>query len=107
MSWACDIDGTRVQLHDIKLGTVLTLITEETPTEEVVIQLYAQPLNNFNLAIRIAEVCAGIAGVDDPAGWVAAYMDRGWVEFTELFVQVEDDLPTVVEDGIPPVGADT
>ena len=63
-------------------------------------------LANFPRAVKIATECAKQAKVEDPQAWVDAYLERSWLDFTKLFVEVEDDLPTHIDDdGVPTEGA--
>ena len=101
--WAVNIDGINVRLKDLSLAAVLRVLDGEN-TAETVAALWLQPLNDFPRAVKIVEECAKVAGVADPSGWVTARMDESWVKFMDLFVNVPDDQPSVVTDGIPPVG---
>lgn len=107
MPWAVNVDGTSIRLEDLKLANVLAVLDgKTTPTSEVIMQLIGSPLSDFPTAIKIASECAKLAGQDDPQAWVDGYLDKSWIDFTKLFVEVEDDLPYEVRDGVPPEGDD-
>ena len=105
LAWAVDVNGTNVRLKDLPLSTVLRIVEGED-TGATMMQLLAQPLADFAVAVKIADECAKFAGIDDRDKWLDDRLAGPWLDFTKLFVQVEDDLPTVVVDGVPPVGAD-
>ncbi len=96
MPWAVQVEDTQVRLNDLTLAAILRVLDGEDMTEQVVLQLLAQPLSNFPRAVKIAEEAAKTTKVTDPDQWVAGYLDRSWLDFTKLFVEVEDDLPSTV-----------
>lgn len=101
-AWAVAVNDQTVMLKDLPLNAILRIVEGED-TGATMLQLLAQPLSDFGVAVKIVEECAKHAGVADSAGWVAEQMDRSWLDFTKLFVQVDDDLPSLVVDGIPKV----
>ena len=103
MPWAANIEGTEVRLTDLRLSALLEIVEDGADTEAVVTQLIVAPLNDFPRAVKVAEACAKQAGVPDPQAWVTAQLDKSWLDFTKVFVEVEDDLPSVVVDGNPPL----
>jgi hypothetical protein len=99
--WAMMVEGKTVLLKDLPLAAVIRIV-DGFDTGDTMIALLAQPLSDIPRAVKIAEECAKVAGV--PESWVSDQLEQSWMEFTKLFVQVDDDLPAVVMDGIPPVG---
>lgn len=109
MAWAFRAGETDVRLNDLSLAAILRILEgegDDANTEEVVVQLLASPVSHFGRAVKIAQECAQQAGVADPEAFVAELMDKSWLDFTNLFVAVDDDLPVTVVDGTPPVGDD-
>lgn len=101
--WAVDVQGTKVNLKDLPLDAVIRIM-DGFETGDTMVALLASPLSSFPRAVKIAEECGKVAGAPDK--WVDEQLEKPWMEFTQLFVQVDDDLPAVVTDGVPPVGAD-
>ena len=106
MPWAFRAGETEVRLNDLTLASILRILGEDANTEKVVVQMLTSPVSDFPTAIKIAEECSRQAGIEDPEGHVAALMEKPWLDFTNLFVMVDDDLPGSVTDGTPQTGDD-
>lgn len=106
MPWAFRAGETDVRLNDLSLAAILRILGDDANTEKVVVQMLSSPVSDFPTAVKIAEECAKRAGIDNPEQWVADLMDKSWLEFTNLFVLVDDDLPGSVTDGTPQTGDD-
>lgn len=104
--WAFTVGEAQVRLNDLSLAAILRILEGDDNTEAMVVQLLSSPVSDFGRAVKIAEECAKQAGVDDPAAFVEKCLEGSWLDFTNLFVQVDDDLPETVTDGNPPVEAD-
>jgi hypothetical protein len=98
------VNDQEIRLADLPLRAVLA-IQADSPKDkndrpvwtgsEIVIALQVAPLADPGLAIKVAEQCAVVAGVADPAAWVEERLAESWLAFSELFVDVQPDLPEV------------
>lgn len=106
MPWAFRAGETEIRLNDLTLASILRILGDDANTEKVVVQMLSSPVSDFPTAVKIAQECARQAGIENPEQYVDGLMDKTWLDFTNLFVMVDDDLPGSVTDGTPPAGDD-
>lgn len=89
--WAVRYADRETQIRDLPVG-VIAEIAKKNDQSWVIVQ--AAPLLDLFIANDVFEAMCNKWGVDIPEDMTAR-------ELTGYFVQVDDDLPEVFEDGIP------
>lgn len=89
--WAVRYADRETQIRDLPVG-VIAEIAKKNDQSWVIVQ--AAPLLDLFIANDVFEAMCNKWGVDIPKDMTAR-------ELTGYFVQVDDDLPEVFEDGIP------
>ena len=93
--WAVRYADRDTQIRDLPVG-VIADIAKKTEVSWLLVQ--AAPLMDANVAQELVTAACKHNGIEPPAGLTGR-------QIIDLFVQVDDDLPTEFTDGIPPEAA--
>lgn len=93
MVWAVKIDGSQMQVRDLPIATLNKIAKAADVSWAYIV---AMPFGDLNAAERVLFECAKALGVPTPEP--STLTARTILDF---FVQVDDDLPELLENGVP------
>lgn len=104
MALGCNINGRTVRFDDL---TPAAWMQVQDGSKSDWSEVYVAPLRDLNAALLLTAECVKVAEPDCPDPLVRANELGGTLrELSELFVEVEEDLPHTFQDGVPKAEAD-
>jgi hypothetical protein len=106
MPWTFQVGDQQIRLDTFTGRDFGELAGVGDDTMEIVNGLLVTPLANWQLATRVAKLCARKAGIENPDKYIDDLLDEEpFHEFGKRFQEIEDDLPEMFDEhGVPTEG---